>query len=135
MRYFTFSVLTLILLLSGCSTDPSKASLPLGHTDSPQNEAVITGTYTVSGWALSPAGVEKVAVYLDGSYLGTAELGLDRPDIAKLYPAILGSETAGFKYDGSTSGMPSGRHEIVVQARTKSGALRQVGTLFVNIAP
>lgn len=50
----------------------------------------------VSGWALSPEGIEKVELYLNGSFLGIARYGLSRPDVQVAYPRVTDSINSGY---------------------------------------
>ena len=89
----------------------------------------------MAGWALSEAGIQSVAVYMDRNLAAFAMLGVDRPDVQKVFPAIPGSATAGWRLTFDATGIQPGRHEILVQARSREGATRDLGVATVTIAP
>jgi SAM-dependent methyltransferase len=65
--------------------------------DEPAEGADVGFGTVVSGWAFSPAGVRGVSVWLDGQRVGDAELGLERPDVAREHPEWSGAERSGFR--------------------------------------
>ena len=66
--------------------------------EGPADGAVVTGGTLIEGWALSPAGIREVSVWLDGQRLGKAEHGLERPDVARDHPEWPGAARSGFRY-------------------------------------
>lgn len=101
-----------------------------GALDAPAAGAVVPSTFTVSGWVIDLAhagagsGITAVTLgrtNLDGTnlvVLGTATLGISRPDVAAVYGAQYGQP--GFQ---ATVSMPSGQY-----------LLRVVGTSQINNA-
>ena len=88
----------------------------------------------MAGWAAAESGIDFVAVYVDRDLAGFAKLGVARPDVGKAFPWLAGSGESGWRLDLDTTGLRLGRHEILVQARTKQGATRDAGAATVNIA-
>jgi hypothetical protein len=130
-----FSLVSLLgILLAGCGKHETIPSLlPLGHVDSPSSGDVIHGTARFSGWAVSESGIQSVAAYMDRHFAGFATLGMSRPDVQKAYPAIPGAAEAGWQINLPAAGH-TGPHEIVLQARSKDGATRDLGTVTVTMA-
>jgi Bacterial Ig domain len=110
------------------------AKLPYVSLDTPHTGDTLRGTAYIAGWAAAESGIEFVAVYIDRDLAGFAKLGVGRPDVGKAFPWLAGSSESGWRLDLDTSGLPSGRHEILVQARTKQGATRDAGAVTVTIA-
>jgi ADP-heptose:LPS heptosyltransferase/GT2 family glycosyltransferase len=54
------------------------------------------GTVSLSGWALSPAGITAIIVSAGGVELGRASLGGTRTDVARAYPGVAGAAESGF---------------------------------------
>jgi len=54
------------------------------------------GQLVVRGWAISPAGIHRVKVYLDGKLVPPCFYGHPRPDVRRLYPFVQDSERSGF---------------------------------------
>src|SRR5439155_24248253 len=46
------------------------------------------GRIALSGWAVCEAPAEAILVLLDGEEVGHAELGLERPEVGNLFPAL-----------------------------------------------
>jgi N-acetylmuramoyl-L-alanine amidase len=107
--------------------------LPLGQVLEPGPDAPIIGPFAFRGWALSENGIEQVAIYEDRSYLASAKLGLSSPEAQKAQPDFPGSATAGWRFDADPSIFTSGRHELTVQARSKTGAIRELASWTVVI--
>ena len=136
-----FAVLCLVCVLTciGCGSKPaetgtSQSRLPFGATDIPHPAETLRGTVPVGGWALSEDGIDRVAIYVDRSYVLTATLGGARPDVAKIYGSLPNAATSGFNALLDTSSFPPGNHEIVVQAHSKGGAYRDIAVISVVFA-
>lgn len=54
------------------------------------------GTLAISGWVVCRDPIERLAFESQGSVLGMAAIGMDRPDVGAAYPAYPNSEQAGF---------------------------------------
>ena len=118
-----------LLLGAGCALGGNRPprlslALPFGAVDrigDPQSD----GTLEVTGWVLSEDPVYTVSLYIDRHYVTSATLQQPRPDVNQAYPAF-GSIHAGWRIDFDTTIFP-GEHEILVQARTANGAVRDLG--------
>jgi hypothetical protein len=130
------------------STMPA-ASDPLMALDSPSPGASFTGgeEFTVSGWALDRAstrdgGIDDVRVYAfpfsnqppdSGILLGSALLGVPRPDVASTFGGRR-FDHAGFTL--AVRGLPIGRYHLVAYARsTISATFNQYKMVDVTVAP
>ncbi len=71
--------------------------------DEPAEGAAVAPGAVVSGWAFSQAGIREVSVWLDGKRVGTAELGLERPDVAQSHPSLQDAMYSGFQYRFETA--------------------------------
>lgn len=107
--------------------------LPFGVVDNPRPGETLRGHAMLRGWALSETKIESVAVYLDRTLAGLATLGISRPDVQKAYPAFREAGQAGWQMDFDTSSIPPGPHELEVQARSRQGATRDLGSVAVTI--
>ena len=83
----------------------------------------------VSGWAFSPAGIREVSVWRDGQRVGTAEPGLERPDVAQAHPEWQEAERSGFRYHFETVPEVSsaGTAELTIVAEDAGGREGGVG--------
>jgi hypothetical protein len=78
--------------------------------------------------------VEKVAIYVDRNFVTEATLGGPRPDVAKIFPGHPDSNAAGWSATLDTGQVTEGPHELTVQARSKAGATRDLGTINIVVA-
>lgn len=124
------------LLTAGCgSTDKSESGpLPMGCLDVPAPNAPITGDFQFLGWALHRSGIRDVRIYVDGSFLMEANLGLGRVDVGKAFLDYPDAVNAGWGAVVATASIPPGPHEFVIQVRSKSGAVRDIATRQIVVA-
>ena len=131
-----WSALALALLgaSAGCSSRTSSAPLPFGFVDAPTSGEAVQGEVRALGWALCEGGPCEIAFYVDRRFVKQASAGPSRPDVAKAYPDVPGAETSAWEATLSTQGLGPGPHELVVQARSKAGATRDLaGTLQIVV--
>ena len=103
---------------------------------------VVESAVHVEGWAASPlsgggTGVDVVDLWLDGprgagTWLGRAEYGLPRPDVAE---RLANAETvaSGFSFELDASALEPGRHELYAYARGVDGGWGAANTRFTVI--
>jgi hypothetical protein len=130
-RFCLSAILAAAVLLTACSGQ--KAKLPFGGVNAPANGRKASGNMELVGWALAEAGIDSVSVYVDRVFVSTCALGLPRPDVAQVYPNIGGRDNAGWKAVLDTTKFPPGWHEVVMQARSKDGATRDLASVSVLI--
>ena len=88
----------------------------------------------VLGWAADTVGaapVQSVTVFVDGNRVGTASLGIARPDVA-----VFGRSdytNSGWSFQMSTSTLTSALHTITVTAVGQSGIAQVGGSKAVTI--
>ena len=81
------------------------------------------GTLYVRGWAadtVSGAPVKSVAIYIDGSSVGTAALNVARPDVAS-YFGKSDYANSGWSFEMSTANLSLGRHSVTAVVAGPSG--------------
>lgn len=129
-----------LALATGSGCEPAASSgrlreleLPRGFLDLPLEGAVPQGDVVVAGWAVAPDGIEDVAVYVNGRYVDSAALGFSRPDVARAEPTAPGASTSGFRAIVAAADLPGGEVTLVVQARSRLGATRDVGAVRLVI--
>ncbi|MDP4143924.1 MAG: Ig-like domain-containing protein [Bacillota bacterium] len=96
---------------------------PKMDIESPTANSTITGSgiYTISGWALQPAGVNRADVYLDNNKIGVAQLGLPRPDVNAVYPGYVSGVNCGYQYKLDLRSVAEGTHTISVESVGNDG--------------
>lgn len=101
---------------------PGRASGSLQlHCEEPADEGPYTGMIRVSGWAVSPSGIERVEVRAGALQSITARSGLYRPDVARQFPWAQDGDRSGFLAACDTLALPNGCHTITVRAIDRSG--------------
>jgi hypothetical protein len=97
------------------TSTPVPTAVPgsLGGIDVPVNNATIAGDTVISGWFLDLQGVNTVQIIVDSAYVGSATLGISRPDVLAAYP-MFNNANSGFRYVLNTKNYSNGSHTITV---------------------
>ena len=90
--------------------------------DYPSNNQNVGNSVTVAGWALNVTGTKEVDVLVDGNKVGTATIGIARPDVANVFPAYNNS-SSGYNYNLDLSSLSGGAHTITVNAIGNDGTV------------
>lgn len=128
----------LALLLTSCPEEGPRAAfarLPFGSLDIPRNGETVHGRTLIRGWALDESGIQSVAIYFDRKLAAFAILDIDRPDVQQVFPTMPGVAHCGYQFEFVATGIQPGIHELLVQARSKQGATRDLGVATITIAP
>jgi hypothetical protein len=114
------------MILSMVVTVPLFAQVPSVWIDTPTAGATISGTITVSGWALdnfantpyanSANFIATVLIAIDGSAVGLASIGVSRPDVCQVMPNAPGCPNVGWAYSLNTATLSAGQHSITAIA-------------------
>ena len=104
---------------------------PFGSVDSPAANATLSGTISVTGWAVDNVAVSKVDVYVDGMLAGTSIYGGSRPDVANDWPHA--PAAIGYSFSLDTIAYSNGPHAIEVRAVDSSGNVAVFPDLPVTI--
>ena len=94
-------------------------------------EEAFSGDVGITGWALSPDGIEEVEFQIDGEPPMPAKYGLRRSDVAKAFPHAPGADHSGYQMDIDTGKLPNGLHWVKIRARTKGGQEREIERPFL----
>ncbi|MGD0046091.1 MAG: glycoside hydrolase family 44 protein [Bryobacteraceae bacterium] len=111
--------------------------IPTVHIDSPAPGATVSGTVTVAGWAIDNAtavgtAISGAKVLVDGTAVGYATYGVNRPDVCMAYPGRAGCPNVGYSYSLNTGTLTTGSHTIAVTA-TDSNATPDTGSASVTV--
>jgi hypothetical protein len=120
-----------IYALHNEQTSPSTLT-PMGWNDGSGNFSVVSGTISVSGWSWGLPGMASVDVFVDGNRVGSADLGLSRPDIPIFFPGA--PSNTGFRYALDTTAFPNGSHSVVVKATDNNGNVATYATQQMTIS-
>jgi hypothetical protein len=126
----------LLLFVVSCAGGPAQnqARLPIGHVDAPTNGATVGSSLNAGGWALSEDGIDSISIYIDRTYLTSTFPNTERPDVLKAFPAFAGQKNLGWSLAVDLASLSSGLHEVDVQARSKKGAVRDIGSIQVTVS-
>jgi hypothetical protein len=89
--------------------------------EEPVNGEYHTGIGNLRGWAISPDGIDRVEIYIDGKYVYNAPYGGSRLDVAEAYPKVDGSEYSGYSLAYGYSNLGNGEHTIMARAVDLNG--------------
>ena len=107
---------------SAIATETGESSLPFGYLDFPSPGQTLSGTFFIEGWSLDDDGpIDRVKIYLDGKYIGEAEYGIARPDVANVYPGREKSPDFGYSYPLDTTKFSNGPHTLTIRAVGPAG--------------
>jgi glycosyltransferase involved in cell wall biosynthesis len=96
---------------------------PQGEIDAP---SPVSAPFTVSGWALAPAGpVGTVEILVDGRAIGNARIGLQRSDIAGI-TSHPDAPICGFAHLVARGDLPTGAGQVTIEAIARD----LIGTAF-----
>ena len=112
------------------------ASGTLVSIDSPAASSSVTGTITVSGWAIVATGdspITSVPVTVDGVSAGNATYGISRPDVCNVYPGRPGCPNVGYSFSLNTAGLTPGPHVITVLATNGNVTHTGYASVTVNV--
>jgi hypothetical protein len=120
------------ITVSATSTGP-----PYGFLDSALDATTHSSTVAladnlrVNGWAVDPqdgAPVSQVQILVDGNVVGTATLGLSRPDIT-------GYPNSGWSFTYAVSGLSIGTHTVSAVASDLLSLSTTLGTKTIFVGP
>ena len=140
--HLTLLALVLLLLATsaswaqtdGCTSEPVEDPLaPFGYFGGPLRGAnSVGGVVSVVGWAMSPAGIERVHILVDGLSVGEANYGKNRPGVSTIFSGFPGGDNVGYGYRLDTTRHLNGLHELSALAVGNDGRSTQLNTVVVE---
>ena len=67
----------------------------------------------MAGWAVSSSGVGQIRFVSESEIIWAAELGYDRPDVGRKFPAIATARKAGFGFNTGLQSKNSRRERAI----------------------
>ena len=117
----------------------STATLPFGALDTPGQGESVSGTITNWGWALAPQPANiptdgtTIDVVIDGVVVGHPVYGLDRSDIATLFPGYANTHSAVGRFTIDTTAIANGVHTIAWVVRDSLGRAQGIGSRYFTV--
>lgn len=96
------------------------------YLETPAQNETYTGVAFVRGWAVAPAGIEKIELYIDGVYASYVPIGESRTAVGDLYPNYPDSDNSGFNMAFQYSKLDAGTHTAAVRAVDRNGQYKDV---------
>ena len=133
---FLIGVLVFNLCLSNLQVNAqeiqSKADDIILVLENPINGQRLTEDSFVKGYVTGNEDIDLVTVYVNGKEKGTANIGINRDDVAQKYPQFSNSAKSGFTFN--LTGVPNGSNTLkIVATNTKSGAKKEV-EISINVS-
>ena len=120
-----------------CTVEPvfQTAAVVPGDTleamlEEPGDGAVYSGIGNLRGWSVATVGLDRIEIWIDGSYQFDAPYGGLRDDVGNIFPDINGSANSGFSLAWNYNNMDPGEHTITAKAYDQNGLLKESTTTF-----
>jgi hypothetical protein len=138
---FPFSTVTNAFIAPATVTVTIGPSRPNGALNPPANNATVSGSFLVGGWALDQSapegpGVDAVHVWAfptgggAATFLGAAQYGISRPDVG----AIFGSQFTASGYSLTAPALPTGTYDLYASSRsTVSGTFNFASVARITV--
>lgn len=110
---------------SGTASDIFKVRL-----EEPAAESVYSGVGNLRGWSVAAAGVERVEIYIDDTYIADVPYGGQRGDVGNLFPEVEGSDLSGFSMAFNYNNLQAGTHNITARAVNRNGQSTDAAAIF-----
>jgi hypothetical protein len=117
-----FGAMSVVILCDETSSNQPA----FGYIDTPSDYQFVDGIFEVFGWAYDFQGVSHVDVYVDGQLEGTANYGLNRPDVPAQDPRVPTAQV-GFSFFLDTTTLSDSPHEVSVDVIDHAGVSAEIG--------
>jgi hypothetical protein len=119
---------------SGESSPPPTLAgeLPVGAVDLPKENAKVSRTFEVLGWAVDDRGIREIRVFVDRAFNSIIPAGRDRRDVLQLHPEWAAANPLP-GWSGSLTLTP-GPHSLIFQAVDTDGLTRVLGIVAVVVS-
>ncbi|HKP85144.1 MAG TPA: putative Ig domain-containing protein, partial [Blastocatellia bacterium] len=107
---------------------PADKLAPFGNLETPDFRSTLNNTATGSGWALDNVGITTIEVLVDGSKVGEAIYGLNRPDIGAIWASFPNASRSGFNFSFDSTTLNNGEHTLSVRLIDAAGNSTVIGT-------
>jgi hypothetical protein len=114
---------------------PSGFDFPsMGFIEYPTAHDYVGGTVLFRGWALQDGNfgtdqIEAVEMIIDGNYVGAAQYGYPRPDVADQYPNIIDADKSGWIFSMDTTKLTNARHRLTARVLDSRGNRDEIGSV------
>ena len=95
-------------------------------------EAAYSGISNLRGWAVAPAGITRVEIYIDGDYAFDVPMGGYRGDVGAAFPEYPGSAKSGFSMAYNYKDLPAGEYTMTARAIAENGDYNEATVSFTT---
>jgi hypothetical protein len=111
--------------------NPSSTNSTHVFIDSPKSTQVLSGNPGFSGWALDDNGpIDRVDISIDGKIVGSANVGMSRPDVCAVYPNRPICPYVGWQFSPNSFLLTNGTHTLTVTAVSLINSEATASTTF-----
>jgi hypothetical protein len=93
-------------------------------------EAAYSGISNLRGWAVAPAGIARVEIYVDGVYSFDVPMGGVRGDVSAAFPEYPDSDKSGFSMAYNYKSLDPGTHAMTARAVDENGDYNEQSVSF-----
>ena len=98
--------------------------------EEPTAGSAYSGVSNLRGWAVGSAGIDRVELYVDGTFATNVPVGGLRGDVGDRYPSFPDSRNSGFSMAFNYSNLSAGPHAVRVRAVDPQGASQEATVNF-----
>ena len=100
--------------------------------DTPKNGSTITGSTTISGWALNMSGISKVELYNGKTMHQGANLNISYHSVNVAFPGYPSGDNSGFSMLFDSTKLPNGTQNLTVVATSGINGITTTWPLTIN---
>lgn len=120
--------------LYGAPAPPPPGAPIAMYLEEPAEGEVKSGIGNLRGWVVSQSGIDRIELFIDGTYKGEVPVGGRRADIQNTFPGYPDSLNSGYSRAFNYSLLTPGSHTVVVRAVDGVGRVLQSSARF-SVAP
>lgn len=104
-----------------------------GDVDLPPNGLLFDGDISFTGWALDFEGVDRVEVWVDGTFFGTAAYGISRPVVSAQFPGFPDTANPGWIFSFDSRQLSNDEHHMQVIVVDDFGFRTMIAERFFDV--
>ena len=123
----------LLLFVSSSANADLNAEIKINLEEPKSAEATAYARISnLRGWAVAPTGIERVEIYIDGTYAFDVPMGGSRGDVGAAFPDFPDSENSGFSMAYNYKNLLAGEHTMTAKAIAENGDYNEVTVSFTT---
>ncbi|WP_299776208.1 matrixin family metalloprotease [uncultured Pseudoteredinibacter sp.] len=98
--------------------------------EEPSSNQAANGVTNIRGWAVGISTIQRIELYVNGSYATNIPYGGDRADVGQRFPSYQNSSKSGFSMIFNWGNLPAGQHNMEVRAYDSAGRTESTSSNF-----